>query len=420
MSETRIRMKLNLRPHQLAAHRSENRFQVNVWHRRAGKTYYVIGKKLTRALQTERPDWRAFYLAPTFKQAKAISWDYLKNFSRPIPGCVANEQELRIDLPNGARIQLLGAESYDSLRGRYADDLTLDETALIPGKAWNTVLSPMVSDRMGRATFIGTPAGRMNLFHDLYEYAGGDDPEWSRSLLKYSDTNAIRPSEIERMRRTMRPEEFAQELECSWSAALRGAFYAKEMEAADAAGRITAVRYDDQLPVICALDLGWSDAMVAIFFQQLGTEIRIIGCEAFEHTSIPDMVHGWRGYDYPIDTVILPHDARVTELGTGKTRQEVFHDLGCNTVICPNQRIHEGIAQGKSLLKHCWFDRDATRTLVEAMLAYRSEFDEVRNVHKMTPLHDWSSHYADAFRYLAVGRPSNQSWGPRPKANFGV
>lgn len=420
MPSVEVDIRLNLRQHQLEAHRAEKRFQVNVWHRRAGKTFYSIGKKLTRALQTNRRDHRAFYVAPTFKQAKSISWDYLRRFVRPIPGTGINESELRVDLPNGSRIQLLGAEQYDSLRGMFADDLTLDETALIPSSAWNTVFSPMLADRKGRATFIGTPMGRMNLFFDQYQYAGEGDPEWGRSLLKWNDTNILDVREIERMKRTMRPEEFDQEMNCSWNAALRGAYYAKEVSAAEQAGRITTVKYDKTLPVTAAVDLGWSDAMVVVFYQQAGTEHRILGARAYEQTSIPDMVMDWRTLPFPIDTVVLPHDAKVHELGSGKTRQEVFHGLGCSTVMAPNQNVHEGINQVRDFIPNCWFDRDECKTLIEALLAYRSEYDEVKNVHRVTPIHDWASHWADAFRYLVLGRPTSHGWGPKPAFQGGI
>lgn len=401
---TELHLALDLEPHQLAAHQAEKRFQVNVWHRRAGKTYYVVGKMVINALMTNRPNWRAFYLAPTFKAAKAISWDYLKAFTRDIPGRKVNESELRVDLPNGARIQLLGTEGYEALRGRYADEIAIDETAQVPGAAWFQVLSPMLADREGRATFIGTPQGNQNLFRELWDYAGGDDALWGRSLLTWRDTDMIKPGELDRMRRSMRQEEFEQELECSWNSVMRGAYYGKLISDCENENRITTVKYDRTLPVTVAVDLGWSDAMVCTFWQQGGTEHRCILAKAYEQTAIPDMVHDWRGLGFPIDNVILPHDARAHELGTGLSREEVFHSLGCNASIAPNLRIHEGISQVRDILPNAWFDRDGCKALLEALRHYRSKFDEVRQVHSVTPEHDWSSHWADSLRYYAVGR----------------
>ena len=412
MTEQRVHLKVLLRPHQLALHRARTRFSVRVVHRRFGKTFLSIVELLLGALQTHRKDHRGYYLAPTFKQAKSISWDYLKAFTADMPGVSSNESELRLDFWNGARLQLLGAEQYDSLRGLYADDLVIDETAMVPRSAWSQVLSPMLVDRLGRATFAGTPMGRMNLFFDLWQLAGGDDPEWSRALLTYADTQVIPPAEIGRMRRQMSEAEFAQELECSWNAALLGAYFAREMADADRQGRVTDVRYDAMLPVVAAVDLGWSDAMVASFWQQTGTEHRCICARGYQYASIPEMVNEWKSLPFRVDHVVLPHDAKVTELGSGKTRQEVFHTMGAATSLAPSLGLHEGISQLRDILPHAWFDKTEAMMLVEALLAYRSEVVEVKGIAKKLPEHSWASHWADSARYYAIGRPAQVGgWG---------
>lgn len=257
----------------------------------------------------------------------------------------------------------------------------------------------------------------MNLLHQVYEHAGGDDPEWSRSRLTWRDTGALRESEIQRNRRAMSEAQFRQEFECSFDGALPGAFYQREMEQLEETGRVTSVRHDPRLPVVAALDLGHRDLMPVIWTQRAGTETRILACRAYQFTSIPDMVRDWRSLPWPTDRVILPHDARVRELGSGQTREETFSSLGVETTIAPNQAIDEGIEAVRVLLGSCVFDRDETRTLREALSSYRSELDEVRGVYKITPLHDWASHYADAMRYLAIGDtgPSWQATAQRPR-----
>lgn len=420
----RTRVEFRFRPHQRAAYEAETRFECRVWHRRAGKTFYTVARKLGRALEARRNDHRAYYLAPTRVQAKRIAWDYLRRWARSLEAQV-NESELRVDLANGARIQLLGAEQYDDLRGLYADDLTLDEAALIPSAAWTQVLSPMLADRMGRATFTGTPKGRMNLLYEIWEEAGvamdQRDPEWSRSRLRHDETEILAASEIARMRRTMTEAEFRQELECSWDAALRGSYFGAELAAADEAGRITSVKYDARYPVIAALDLGMRDAMPVIYAQEAGSELRIIDHDTFEGTSIPDLVDHWHRKPWRIQTVILPHDAKVRELGTGLTREEIFIRRGCKTRLCPDVGRDEGISQVVHALRNCWFDREATKALREALSAYRSEYDEVNRIHRLTPLHDWSSHHADAMRYLVVGRGiSSTAWGDNSAAYRGL
>ena len=115
----------------------------------------------------QRENARVAYLAPLYRQAKSVAWDYVKHFTRPIPGVKYNEQELRADFPNGARIQLYGCDSPDSLRGIYLDSVVLDEYAQMSPRVWTEVIRPALSDRRGKAIFIGTPMGH-NQFYDRY------------------------------------------------------------------------------------------------------------------------------------------------------------------------------------------------------------------------------------------------------------
>lgn len=402
--------------HQTLAREAEKRFNVLVWHRRAGKSHHLVTRMLARAVMSGRDDWQGAYIAPTRTQAAQIAEPYFLDYSEPLRAKY-NRSSMKLDIPNVGTIWMFSGENYDRMRGLWLDDVTLDECAHIPSAAWAQVISPAISDRRGSVTFAGTPNGMQNMLWDQLAYAQeSDDPDWSHSVLRWQDTGAVPVEEIERNRKAMTPEEFAQEWECSFGGALRGAYYAKEMAAAMAEGRVTQVRQEASLPVYAALDLGWSDAMVTLWFQLAGSEIRVLRAKAYEHTAIPDMVRDWRQYG-PIDEVILPHDARVSELGTGKSREEVFQSLGCSTSICPQQSVHEGISQCRLILPHCWFDRDETKMLREALQSYRSKFDEVRQVYSMTPEHSWASHWADAFRYMAVGRPAahQSAGGPRPK-----
>jgi hypothetical protein len=422
---TVLRLKFNYRPHQARATVARRRFTVIVWHRRAGKTFWTLSQMLADALKSVRANWRGYYIAPTFRQAKRVAWDLIKRFCRGIPGAQFNEQELRVDLPNGARIQLLGVETYDSLRGQYADGVVIDESALVPEPAFNLVILPMLADRQGWVIVVGTPMGRQNLFYKLWQMAAdmlaAGREDWHRELLTWQQTGALPIEEIEIQRRAMRPEEFAQEFECSWNAAILGAYYAAEMAAVEAEGRVMRVALDKALPVYVGLDLGYSDLMVATWAQPAGSEYRILKAAAYQYSNIPDMARAWRAeVGLPIDQVILPHDAQQHELGTGLTRTEVFASLGFATIAAPKQGVHEGIDQVRRALPHCVFDHEGTAMLREALNAYRSEYDEIRQVHRVTPLHDWSSHWADSFRYLIGGWPGSGIWGKRPRGGLGV
>ena len=126
----------------LHAKLQSKRWGVVVCHRRAGKTVMAINHLLRDAIMTDKPNPRFAYIAPTYRQAKAVAWDYLKQFSSAIPMVRYNETELRCDLPNGARIQLLGSEQPDSLRGLYLDGVFLDEYSQILPSLFPEVIRP--------------------------------------------------------------------------------------------------------------------------------------------------------------------------------------------------------------------------------------------------------------------------------------
>jgi hypothetical protein len=204
------------RPWQSRFHREAKRFSVAVCHRRAGKTVLALRHTIHKALRLTKPNGRYAYVAPQFNQAKAVAWEYLKQFVRPIPGVKFNESECWVELPNGARIRCYGADNPDALRGLYFDGVILDEVAQMDPAVWGEIIRPALSDRQGWAVFIGTPAG-VNLFSELYFGASGK-ADWYTCLLTVYDTGAIEPNEIEDAKRSMSEGQFAQEFLCDFAA----------------------------------------------------------------------------------------------------------------------------------------------------------------------------------------------------------
>ncbi len=150
----------------------------------------MINHLIRSALLTKAKNPRFAYIAPTFKQAKAIAWDYVKQFTAKIPYTKFNETELRVDLPNGSRITLLGSENSDGLRGIYLDGCVIDEYANVSEKLFPEIIRPALSDRKGYCVFIGTPAGMNNNFYDLYQHAQGAE-DWFNYKAKASETKIV-------------------------------------------------------------------------------------------------------------------------------------------------------------------------------------------------------------------------------------
>ena len=384
----------------MGLHTRTSRWAIAVAHRRAGKTVACINDLIKAATTCEKGSPRFAYIAPQLNQAKDIAWQYLLEYTDCFgPGRVVNRSELWVELPNnGARIRIYGADNPDRLRGIYLDGAVLDEFGDMDPTVWSQVIRPALSDRKGWAVFIGTPKGK-NTFHKLWVDA---DSGWYKLSLKASETGLLDGEELIDARKMMSEDEFAQEYECSFEAAVRGAYFAKEMQAAEE-DRITSVPYDPRMQVHTAWDLGIADSTVIWFFQIHGRETRVIDVLKGEGVGLDWYAKRLQERDYLYGTHYLPHDVEVREMGTGKSRKEVLAELGIKATVCPSIPVADGIQAVRMLLPTCWFDEKKCKDGIEALRMYRRDYDEKRQEFRIRPLHDWTSHYADAFRYFAVG-----------------
>jgi hypothetical protein len=393
-------------------HRRKERWACIVAHRRAGKTVSCIADLVDAALRNTSGNGRYAYIAPLFSQAKDIAWEYLKAYVSQIPGAAINESELRADLPGGSRIRLYGAENYDRMRGLYFDGAVLDEPADFPVNAWPTVIRPALSDRKGWAVFIGTPKGK-NDFWETYQRARAD-PDWYVGFHKATETGILDEEELDAALKVMGEDRFAQEYECSFEAAIQGAYYGNEMKAAYDEGRICKVPHEPSVGVITSWDLGVGDSTAIWFMQLVGKERRLIDYYECSGVGLDHYANVLQSKGYNYTRHILPHDVKVRELGSGKSRLETLSALGVRPVdIAPQLRLDDGIQAARSFLANCWFDEDKCERGIEALRQYRRDFDEKGKTWRGRPLHDWTSHGADSFRYMATGNTrANSKSGP--------
>ncbi len=398
-----IRLDYVARSQFLPFHARTQRFACLVCHRRAGKTVACIHDLQDAALRSTLVRPRYAYIAPLRNQAKAVAWDYLKAAMSPLRdlGATVNEAELRVDYPNGGQVRLHGSDNPDALRGIYLDGVVLDEFADHDPRVWSEVISPALSDRGGWAVFIGTPKGR-NEFYKIYKQSQTDD-DWFNLMLKASESKILSDDELEVQRKTKSEDQYAQEYECSFDAAIVGAYYGKLMQQAESDKRISGVPYEPSAQVWTAWDLGIRDATAIWFAQLVGREIRII--DYYEASGV-DLGHyvrelGNRPYIYAGH--IVPHDAQAKELGTGKSRLEVLESLGLkHLTIAPMHRVEDGINAVRVFLPKCWFDATKTARGVDALKLYRADYSDKLQALRPSPVHDWTSHAADAMRYLAM------------------
>ena len=396
-------------------HLRSERWAVMAAHRRAGKTVACVNDLVARALQLHRPGppGRYAYVAPYLAQAKEVAWSYLKAAALPATRD-RNESELWIELLNGAKIRIHGADNPDRLRGSFLDGVICDEFADFRPSVWGEVIRPMLMDYQGWATFIGTPKGR-NAFYDLMQEAK-TNPAWFCATYRASETKILSPDELADATKGMTPEQMAQEMECSFDAAILGAYFGKEVAEAERAGRITSLPVDPALPVHTAWDLGIGDATAIWFFQVARDGVRVVDYYEAHGQGLPHYAAelASRGYNY--GTEYLPHDAAARELGSGRAIQETLRTLTRrHPRILPAQNVMDGINAARVTLGSCHFDAERCSAGLEALRQYRADYDEKLKTFRDRPKHDWSSHGADAFRYLSMAWRSLAPEKPKPK-----
>jgi len=380
-------------------HMRDRRWACIVAHRRAGKTVACINEILTRALATKKKAARYAYIAPFYKQSKTIAWDYLKEYGRLVI-VKTNESELYVELFNGARVHLFGADNPDSLRGMYLDGVVLDEFADMKPSIWGAIIRPLLTDRKGWAVFIGTPKGH-NAFYDIWKEAQSSD-DWFSMMLSASTSGLLDPVEIADAQKTMSDDQYQQEFECSFTAAIVGSYYGKLINEAEKQGRITSVPYESGTEVHTFWDLG-GDGMPIWFFQLVGREPRLIDFHESVDGTLEQSIRVVKDRGYNYGNHVFPHDGASNSIRTGITMTEQAKSMGLQNIITlPREEIDDGIELVKQLIPRLWFDAKKCEQGIESLKNYSRKWNEERKVYAATPLHNWASHASDAMRYLAM------------------
>lgn len=398
-------------------HRRKQRFAAIVAHRRCGKTVAEINEDVRRLLSVQRPfpPPQVAFVSPTFSQGKRNAWMYAKHYTRTIPGMKVLEAETTLIFPNQGRLILAGSDNYDGLRGIYLDHASLDEYAIQDPRVWGEVLRPALSDYGGTATFIGSAKGRNHFYDIVKEHER--DKDWLIMTLKASQTGILSKEELELAKSTMSPEEYAQEYECNFDAAVRGTFYGTDIERAENEGRITSVSHDLNAPVLAAMDLGIGGASAIWIYQLIGNEIHMLKFMQDTGHNLAVYADWLLKLPYPIATLYLPHDAEQRELQTGLTRTQFMENRGFKVHVLPKVSEPGGISAVRVAFTRMWFDKWGCFDGIDCLRMYRRAWDAKRKVFSDNPLKDWASHGADAIRYVVQSTPYAQ---PRSDWNIPI
>jgi hypothetical protein len=400
------------REHQLKVHEllEGKRFAVVVAHRRFGKTVAALNHLIREAVLNEKETPRYAYIAPTYGQAKRVAWDYLVKYTTPLGG-TNNISELRVDFW-GRRIQLYGSDNPDSLRGQYFDGVIIDEVGDQNPKIWTDIVRPALTDRKGWCLFIGTPKGH-NHFKELRDRAEKEDG-WGLLEFKASETGVVDDTELKAAKNEMGEDKYRQEFECSFDAAVEGSYYGQILNELEEKKHMQEIPREELSRTFTAWDLGMGDSTSIWVAQLVGTEVRLIDYYENHGVGLDHYVKWIKDNDYLKAEHILPHDVRVRELGTGKSRLEMLEESGLEVKIAPRMGLDDGIQAVRRLLPRCWFNVPKVQTGLNCLRNYRRDYDEKRKIFYERPLHDWSSHGSDSFRYLALGLDEGHSTWSKP------
>lgn len=359
-----------------------------------------------------------WHCLPEYEQARKAIWTSVnpktgkRRIDEAFPPEIReskDEQQMFIRFKNGSTWQVIGSDRYNSLVGAGIAGVTFSEWALCNPSSWGYI-RPMVEENNGWAAFITTPRGR-NHAKAMYDMAVADTSgRWFAELSTIHDTGALTAGQLDESLKEYMAlygedvgrAQFEQEYECSFNAAILGAFYAREMLAVRSEKRIRPIVPLPGRPVHTAWDIGVKDDTSIWWFQVYQGRVFVLDCYTASGVGVDhyaEVCHakGWkRGVDY------VPHDAKVKEWGTGKTRVETMRELGLNPHLVAMATKMDGINAVRRLLPLCIFDPACEKSGIPALEMYRREWDDERKTFRADEVHDWTSHPSDAFRYLAM------------------
>lgn len=404
---------------------------IEIAHRRWGKDDVFLHHENCSMFERVGSYWHCL---PEYAQARKALWTAvnphtgMRRIDEAFPKELrssTNEQEMFIRMLNGSTWQLIGSDRYNSLVGAGVAGITFSEWALCNPSAWGYI-RPMLQENDGWAAFITTPRGK-NHAYAMFQHAE-QSPEWFAERSTVIDTGALTESQIAEALaeyisiygEDMGQAQFEQEYMCSWTAAVLGAYYSRELSAVRNEGRLCALQAVPGMPVHTVWDIGVSDDTALWHFQVVGSQILVLGCHAASGVGL-DYYETYMRETYAAKcwtpgTDYVPHDAKVREFTSGRSRIETMMSMGFKPELVPNVGLMDGINAARRTLPLCVFDTGTEMTGFAALEAYKRKWDDNKKAFSAGPEHDWASHFADSYRYLALSWRQARAAAPSPPA----
>lgn len=414
--------------HRALVERTHDRL-IAIWHRRAGKDEIVLNAMRTLAMQQPGTYWHCF---PEQKQARKAIWNGVdghtgrRRIHQAFPeGIIKRMQDddMFIELTNGATFQLIGSDRYDSTVGSGPKGIAYSEWALSNPAAW-AYHSPMIRESKGFAAFITTPRGN-NHAKTMFDRAQ-DNPAWFSQLLSVTETQTLSDEVLAEALEEYQDLHgidlgraiFEQEYLCSWSGAMIGAYFGAEVNKAEREGRFQDVPIDRDHPVHSAWDLGKAVNNPIWLFQVIKGQPRIVDFYQPESDDLDDWVAWLNGQGYT-GTDYVPHDIMTTEWGSKRSRFDILKEKRSRAKRIPRVSVADGLQAGRTTINAAVFHTgddergERVKAGIEGLRNYRREWDDDLKTFRENPVKDWAEHIGSAWRYLGL------SWRevvpPKPK-----
>ena len=382
-----------------------------LWHRRCGKDAISYHHMIKEAATKPGAYWHVF---PSYAQGRKAIWNavdsdgvpFLKYFPDELVEST-NSQDMLVKLKNGSTYQIIGADTYDRLVGANPVGVIMSEYPLQHPQMWR-LIEPALLANGGWAIFAYTPRGK-NHGKVLYDTML-DKEHWYVSKLTIDDTGVMTPEMLQDSRDMGVQEWFIQqEYYCSFNAEVEGNYFGSYVDALENRGRLMEELPFTENDVVTGWDLGVADDTVIVFGQKVGSELHILDVIRDNNKGLKDYaadIREWRSTrGAHFGQHFGPHDLMVREWSGGRSRLDVAYDMGLDFDVIPRKNKADTLDCIRSLLPMCKFNMasEEVRNLVDALRLYRREYDEELGVFKDKPVHDWTSHYVDAFSTLCWG-----------------
>lgn len=416
--------------HEALVNRTHDRL-IAIWHRRAGKDEIVLNAMRELAWKEPGTYWHCF---PEQKQARKAIWNGVNGHTgkrrifEAFPQQLIKrmqDDDMFLELTNGATFQLIGSDRYDSTVGSGPKGIAYSEWALSNPSAW-AYHSPMIRESGGFAAFITTPRGD-NHAKTMFKRAEGN-PLWFAEKLSIEDTNALSKEEIDEALQEYQDLHgaelglaiFEQEYLCSFSGAMVGAYWGADVARAEREGRITPVEIDPSQPVHTAWDLGKAVNNPIWCFQVINGRLNVVDFFRPDSDDLADWCtwlnsKGYNGDDYVPDDVLDP------VWGAKHTRWDMLKAHKRKPKLVKRIAVADGIHAGREAIKVTTF-HDGTdergervRFGIDGLKNYRREWDDELKTFRENPVKDWAEHIGSSWRYLGLAwREAKPAFTPKP------